>query len=100
MKDKDLTFCDEQIAKQQARLVELKQNLNSLLLESDDYMKLEKYYKAERVNLAPKIQEARDKVHKCECELGQMRHHRATLKKQKKFLEYQHKMIDSQRKKK
>ena len=98
MKDKDLKFCDEQITKKQAQLVDLKQNLDTLLVESDDYMKLEKYYKSERTSMAPKIQAVRDNIHKCECELGQMKHHRAELKKQKKFLEYQHKMIDNQRK--
>ena len=98
MKDTDLKFCDEQITKKQAQLVDLKQNLDALLVESDDYMKLEKYYKSERTSMAPKIQAVRDNIHKCECELGQMKHHRSELKKQKKFLEYQHKMIDNQRK--
>lgn len=100
MKDTDLKFCDEQITKKQAQLEDLKQNLDALLVESDDYMKLEKYYKSERTSMMPKIQAVRDSIHKCECELGQMKKHRAELKKQKKFLEYQHKMIDNQRAKK
>lgn len=100
MKDNDVKYCDEQIAKMQEHLGELNAELAELMKQSDDYAGLEKYYKEERKELIPKIQWVRNKIHSTQCELGKMKHHRSELKKMKKFMEYQHRIVDNSRKKK
>lgn len=100
MKDKDIKFCDEQISKKKEYIDKLSSELYDLMRQHDDYLGLEKYYKEERKALIPVIQNKSDQIHKEQCELGQMKHHRTELKRQKKFLEYQHKVVDNQRKSK
>ena len=93
-KDQDLKYCDEQIDKQQKIIDALGVELYNLMKQHDDYAALENYYKEERKAVAKEVQSKSDRIHKEQCELGQMKRHRKDLKKLKTMVKFQNKCAE------
>lgn len=93
-KDKDLLYCDQQIALQLEKIKDIAFNISNVQVDMEKIHEQEKHYKQQRLFLMSEIQQMQKQQRREEGILGQLRHHRSELKKLKTMLEFQHKCVE------